>query len=171
MIKFDAMLCNFREWICENTVSKWNQNYGKLKIIPSNTLDVVSMWHVLEHVPDLNERIIIVSNLLKDNGTIIIAVPNLNSPDAKKYKKYWAALDVPRHLYHFTHQSLSNLLAKHNLKIVHAEPMKFDAYYVSMLSEKYLKNSTIFLFRIIIIYNMKYRSKFRMPSFRELVFV
>ncbi len=104
------------------------------------SFDAISMWHVLEHVSDINDRIKTVSKLLNDNGIIIIAVPNLNSPDSLKYGKYWAALDVPRHLYHFTSQSIYNLITKHNLKLVHTEPMKFDSYYVSMLSEKYLKN-------------------------------
>ena len=103
--------------------------------------DVVSMWHVLEHVEELNTRIAQVKRLTRKNGVMIFALPNLNSPDSKKYGKYWAGLDVPRHLYHFTEDSFSRLMDKHNLKLIKSIPMKFDAYYVSMLSEKYLKNS------------------------------
>ena len=99
------------------------------------------MWHVLEHVPDLNKRIEQITSKIADNGTMIFALPNLNSPDSKKYKEYWSALDVPRHLYHFTQDTFEKLISIHNLKLVHAEPMKLDAYYVSMLSEKYLKNN------------------------------
>ncbi len=108
--------------------------------IPGSSFDVVSMWHVLEHVLDLNCRIKDVKRITKNNGTMIFALPNLNSPDSKKYGKYWSALDVPRHLYHFTQESFEKLISKHDLELVHAEPMKFDAFYVSMLSEKYLNN-------------------------------
>lgn len=133
--------------ISENGIDVLNED--KLSTLPSNSFDVVSMWHVLEHVPDLNKRISEVSNLIKDDGTMIFALPNLNSPDAKKYGKHWSALDVPRHLYHFTQSSFEKLITKHGLKLVHAEPMKFDSYYVSMLSEKYLGNK-LYLFSAFI---------------------
>lgn len=110
---------------------------------------------------DLNKRIKQISNLLKKDGTIFIALPNLDSPDSKKYKKYWSALDVPRHLYHFTQNSFTELISKHNMKLIHAEPMKFDAYYVSMLSEKYLQNSMYLPSAFItgLISNLKARKK------------
>jgi len=116
----------------------------KLDGLPPKSFNVISMWHVLEHVPDLHKRISQISNLLKKGGTIFIALPNLLSPDSQKYKEYWSALDVPRHLYHFTQETFEQLITKHNMKLVHAEPMKFDSYYVSMLSEKYLKNKLYF---------------------------
>jgi len=113
----------------------------ELTQLESGSQDVVSMWHVLEHVENLNDRIIDVKRITADNGVMIFALPNLNSPDAKKYGKYWAGLDVPRHLYHFTEESFSRLITKHNLKLAKSIPMKFDSYYVSMLSEKYIKSS------------------------------
>ena len=113
---------------------------NKLLTLPLGSFDVISMWHVLEHVPDLHNRLSQVSKLLKKDGTIFIALPNLLSPDSVKYKEYWSALDVPRHLYHFTQETFTKLILQHNMKLIHAEPMKFDSYYVSMLSEKYLKN-------------------------------
>ena len=133
----------------------------KLDQFEANSFDVITMWHVLEHVPDLNKRIKQISNLLKKDGTIFIALPNLDSPDSKKYKKYWSALDVPRHLYHFTQNSFTELISKHNMKLIHAEPMKFDAYYVSMLSEKYLQNSMYLPSAFItgLISNLKARKK------------
>ncbi len=112
-----------------------------LQNLKPKSFDVISMWHVLEHVPHLNKRITEVSNLCKNDGIMIFALPNLNSPDSRKYGKYWSALDVPRHLYHFTQQTFEKLISKHGLKLIHAEPMKFDSYYVSMLSEKYRNNS------------------------------
>jgi 2-polyprenyl-3-methyl-5-hydroxy-6-metoxy-1,4-benzoquinol methylase len=108
-----------------------------LKGLQEGLYDIISMWHVLEHVPRLNERIAQIKRLLKPNGHIIIAVPNCSSKDALKYGRYWAAWDVPRHLYHFTPRDLRALVGKHGMKLVQVLPMRFDSYYVSMLSEKY----------------------------------
>ncbi len=111
----------------------------------SGRFDVITMWHVLEHVHNLNERVEEIYNLLKLGGLSIIAVPNHLSYDAKKYKKDWAAYDVPRHLYHFDPNSIKRLFKKHNLSHVNSLPMKFDSFYVSLLSEKNIANRNRFL--------------------------
>ncbi len=108
-----------------------------LESLKENTFDVITLWHVLEHLPKLENQIKIFKKLLKPNGTLIIAVPNYKSYDAKYYKNFWAALDVPRHLWHFNRASISNLLEKFSLKVIKTKPMMFDAFYVSLLSEKY----------------------------------
>jgi len=105
--------------------------------------DIITMWHVLEHVHKLNENMERVTRLLKKDGKLIIAVPNCKSYDAQVYKEHWAAYDVPRHLYHFTANTMDKFLQKHNFRIIKKEPMKFDAFYVSMMSEKYKNGSTI----------------------------
>jgi 2-polyprenyl-3-methyl-5-hydroxy-6-metoxy-1,4-benzoquinol methylase len=99
--------------------------------------DAITLWHVLEHVPDLIETVNKLKACLEENGTMFIAVPNHISNDAIKYKEYWAAYDVPRHLWHFNPTSMTRLLANANLKIENIVPMKLDALYVGMLSEKY----------------------------------
>lgn len=99
--------------------------------------DVISLWHVLEHIENLEETIHQLTDLLSDSGRLIIAVPNYKSYDAKYYKEFWAAFDVPRHLWHFSQESISKLFSIADLKIEKKEPMKFDSYYVSLLSEKY----------------------------------
>lgn len=99
--------------------------------------DVITMWHVLEHVPNLTEYINKLKNLLKPNGILVIAVPNFKSYDALHYKEFWAAYDVPRHLWHFSKNAIQKLFAKADMKIEKIQPMKFDAFYVSLLSEKY----------------------------------
>jgi predicted SAM-dependent methyltransferase len=81
-----------------------------------------------------------VKYVLKDEGIAFIALPNHKSWDTQYYKKQWAAWDVPRHLYHFSMDTFSNLAKKHGFKIVEILPMKFDAFYVSLLSEKYRTN-------------------------------
>lgn len=110
---------------------------AQLSKFESNTFDVITLWHVLEHVPNLEEHITIFKKLLKPNGTLVIAVPNYNSFDAKHYKQFWAAYDVPRHLWHFNQASISKLVSKQTFKVEKVKPMWFDAFYVSMLSEKY----------------------------------
>lgn len=119
------------------------QNYGlnvqeesELKNFPDASFDIISMWHVLEHVPKLNQRIEDLKRLIKPSGIIIVAVPNCNSLDAKIYKEQWAAYDVPRHLYHFTPKDIETAFKKHGLNTFKILPMVFDSFYVSMLSEK-----------------------------------
>lgn len=108
-----------------------------LKNLKDESFDIITMWHVLEHVPDLKGRIKELRRLLKPKGLIIIAVPNCSSLDAKLYQQYWAAYDVPRHLYHFTPNDVERLMGQFDLKVFNILPMVFDSFYVSMLSEKY----------------------------------
>lgn len=98
--------------------------------------DIVTLWHVLEHIPNLEETILQLSSLVKTNGTLIVAVPNFKSYDANHYGKFWAAFDVPRHLWHFSKKSIENLFSEH-FKLQETKPMIFDSFYVSLLSEKY----------------------------------
>lgn len=113
--------------------------------LPSTHFDVITLWHVLEHLPNLSQQIKSISTLLNAEGTLIIAVPNFKSYDAKKYKNFWAALDVPRHLWHFSQNSISLLFREHGLKITATKPMLFDSFYVSLLSEKYKTGKSQFL--------------------------
>ncbi len=99
------------------------------------TFDVITMWHVLEHVPNLEETVSTIEKLLKPEGILIIAVPNYKSFDAKYYKEHWAAYDVPRHLWHFSQASMRKLFSE-NLQLIKTKPMIFDSFYVSLLSEK-----------------------------------
>lgn len=108
-----------------------------LNKLEAASFDVISMWHVLEHVPHLNERIQTLKKLLKQNGVLIVAVPNMNSHDADFYKEFWAAYDLPRHLWHFRPEDIRKLMSKHGFEVKQVLPMKYDSYYVSLLSEKY----------------------------------
>jgi 2-polyprenyl-3-methyl-5-hydroxy-6-metoxy-1,4-benzoquinol methylase len=99
--------------------------------------NAITLWHVLEHVHDLNGYLDTLKNLLKPNGKLIIAVPNYTAKDAAIYQQHWAAYDVPRHLYHFSPKAMQLLVEKHNMKIVTHYPMWYDSFYVSLLSSKY----------------------------------
>ncbi len=105
--------------------------------ITDRKFDVITMWHVLEHVPNLFECLDQLKQILKQRGKLIIAVPNFKSYDAEYYKEYWAAYDVPRHLWHFSQKSIHTLFESIEMKVVKVHPMKYDSYYVSLLSEKY----------------------------------
>ena len=117
----------------ENTVYDVDQ----LLKFEKHSFDVITLWHVLEHLPKLKTHIEVFESLLKPNGRLVIAVPNFKSYDANYYKKYWAAFDVPRHLWHFSQNSISKLVHQNGMQVIKIEPMLFDAYYVSLLSEKY----------------------------------
>ena len=105
--------------------------------LENNSFDVITMWHVLEHVPNLDNQIKELKRLLKPNGSLIIAVPNFKSFDAKQYGNFWAAYDVPIHFWHFSKTAIKKLFAKEDMELVKVLPMKFDSFYVSLLSEKY----------------------------------
>ena len=108
--------------------------------LPENAFDAITLWHVLEHVHDLKNYLHQFKKLLKPDGRLVIAVPNYTSFDASVYRQYWAAYDVPRHLYHFSPLSMKLLVHKNGMRIIEYKPMWFDSFYVSFLSSKY-KNS------------------------------
>ena len=113
--------------------------------LESNSFDVITMWHVLEHVPDVEHQVAELKRLLKPSGTIIIAVPNFKSYDANHYKEFWAAYDVPRHLWHFSKTAIEKLFDKQNMNLEDVKPMWFDSFYVSLLSEKYKSGKMNFI--------------------------
>lgn len=121
----------------QNASEKGMALLSSLKDIDGKKFDVITLWHVLEHLPDLEGDIQRISELLSDNGTLVIAVPNFKSFDANYYGKFWAAFDVPRHLWHFSKTAIEKLFQKHQIKLMEIKPMLFDSFYVSLLSEKY----------------------------------
>lgn len=118
--------------------------YRDLQLV-KNKFDVVTLWHVLEHVHSLNEKLIEIKDHLEKDGIVIVAVPNCKSLDAKKYGAFWAGFDVPRHLWHFSKSNMKILLENNGFILINTIPMKLDSYYVSLLSEsyKYPKKLTI----------------------------
>ncbi len=130
-----------------------------LKNLDSFSFDVITMWHVLEHVPNLDNQIKELKRLLKPNGTLLIAVPNFNSFDAKHYGIFWAAYDVPRHLWHFSKTAIKKLFAKEGMHLEKVLPMPFDSFYVSLLSEKYKTGKMNFIKAFIIGFQSNWKAK------------
>ena len=121
------------------------KNESELDNLEKHSFDIITQWHVLEHVHFLNERMLQLHHLLKEEGTMFIAVPNSKSKDAEMYKEFWDGYDVPRHLYHFNQKSFSLLMEKHGFEIIEIKPMWFDAPYISMRSEVHMKNKYPFI--------------------------
>jgi 2-polyprenyl-3-methyl-5-hydroxy-6-metoxy-1,4-benzoquinol methylase len=134
--------------------------------LENHSFDVISMWHVLEHVPDLDKQIKELKRLLKPKGTLIIAVPNFKSFDAKHYGKFWAAYDVPIHFWHFSKTAIKLIFEKEEMKLEKVLPMKFDSFYVSLLSEKYKSGKMNFVkaFFIGLQSNWKAKNNFEYSS-------
>ena len=162
--------CANNEWKCEgvepdNDARKLALDAGLIvnsnrKDIKGTDFDIITLWHVLEHITDLIDTIRFLTELLKNDGKIIIAVPNYTSYDAITYKQFWAGYDVPRHLYHFEINSIKALMKNFGFDLQACLPMKFDSYYVSMLSEKYESGKVNYFKAIIngLISNFKAKS-------------
>ena len=105
--------------------------------LPDASFDVITMWHVLEHVDDLRWQVTQLQRLIKPNGRIVIALPNYKSYDGQFYKEHWAAYDVPRHLSHFNRTTIAKILKTNDLKLIKTDKLKWDAYYISYMSEQY----------------------------------
>ena len=108
-----------------------------LGAIAATSLDTITLWHVIEHVHDLRETLAQFHRVMRSGGTLFLAVPNHSSHDARRYGSHWAAWDVPRHLWHFSPSSMARLLEPLGFRLGDVRTMWFDAFYVSMLSEKY----------------------------------
>ena len=173
-------VCKNNEWKItgvENNINAINKAAEKgvflnddLNLISENNFDVITLWHVLEHVEMLSDYITKIKELLSENGRLVIAVPNYKSYDAKHYKEFWAAYDVPRHLWHFSQSSIHKIFAEENMIVEQTLPMKFDAYYVSLLSEKYKtgKTNSIKAFYRGFVSNMKARTT---SEYSSLIYV
>ena len=108
-----------------------------LENIPDEYFNVITMWHVLEHVDNLKWQVAQLQRLVKQSGRVVIALPNYKSYDGQYYKELWAAYDVPRHLNHFNKTTLIKIFKTNGLEIVKLDKLKWDAYYISYMSEQY----------------------------------
>lgn len=141
-----------------------------LDSLPDNSFDVITMWHVLEHVPDLDAQIKTLKRLLKPDGAIVIAVPNYKSFDAQHYGNFWAAYDVPRHLWHFSKKSIERLFANEQMVLKKVLPMKFDAFYVSLLSEKYKTGKMNFIKAFLVGFGSNLKAKSNL-EYSSLIYI
>lgn len=147
------------------------ESESRLKELEKDSFDLITMWHVLEHVHDLDQRMTEIESLLDPKGIFILALPNPESYDAKYYGKFWAAYDVPRHLYHFTKEDVYRLAAKYNFKVEKEFPMYLDAFYVSLLSEKFIGGKVGFIRAIWVALWSNVKSSSKNPNTSSLIYV
>jgi 2-polyprenyl-3-methyl-5-hydroxy-6-metoxy-1,4-benzoquinol methylase len=138
--------------------------------LPDHSFDCITMWHVLEHVPDLDFQIKELKRLVKPSGTLIIAVPNFKSYDAEYYQNFWAAYDVPIHFWHFSKKAIELLFQKENFNLTKVLPMKFDSFYVSLLSEKYKKRKMNYIKAFFIGLRSNWKAR-RSMEYSSLIYV
>ncbi len=115
------------------------------QIDKNSRFDLITLWHVLEHVYDLNETFALLRKYLSKEGVMVIAVPNIQSKDRLEFKNHWAAFDVPRHLYHFDDDSIKELFKKHRMRLISKAGLWMDSYYISLQSLKYRGDSFAFI--------------------------
>ena len=154
-----------------NDITKINitSNFQELKQIENVSL--ITLWHVLEHIPELNKTFKILKSKLSNTGKFLIAVPNYQSFDAMHYREFWAAYDVPRHLYHFSMKTMELFLNNHGLNIYRIIPMKFDSFYVSLLSEKYKYGKSNYIKSFINGYNSNIYAKNNKNNYSSLIYI
>lgn len=128
--------------IAQNRVKANILNPEDLATLKDESFDLITMWHVLEHVDNLKDEVRHLQRLLKKGGRLVLALPNFKSTDAEYYREYWAAYDVPRHLNHFCRESINNIFKTTKLQLKKIDKLVWDAYYISYMSEKY-KNHTL----------------------------
>ena len=158
LLDYGSGIGNFAKYMSKNTYkvlavepnstaiaiakSKGIKTVSCLKNVPPmESFNVITLWHVLEHVSNLKKTLGELRSRLEKNGKLIIAVPNLNSFDSQYYQSHWAALDVPRHLWHFTTPGIQILMKEAGFVMSHKYPLWFDAIYIAYLSEQNLGNN------------------------------
>jgi 2-polyprenyl-3-methyl-5-hydroxy-6-metoxy-1,4-benzoquinol methylase len=157
-----------------NSIAMQNLGINILKKISDfekdNTFDIITFWHVLEHIYDIHDTLEAAKRVLKKGGKILIALPNIDSYDSKLFREYWAAIDVPRHLYHFNQNSFIRLAKEHNLKLIETIPLYFDAYYISLLSYQYQSNNRNWIKSLISGYKSNSYAKLNQNNFSSIVY-
>ena len=133
------------EKAAKKSATKGIQVHPVLEDLKGKSFQIITLWHVLEHLPDLEASISGIGELLEEDGTLIVAVPNFKSFDAKHYGRYWAAYDVPRHVWHFSRRGIQEVFDGHGFRLIKTIPMWLDAYYVAILSERYKGSKWPFL--------------------------
>ena len=142
-----------------------------LSNLKERNFDIITMWHVLEHVYDLDGYMKKIKSSLNDKGTVIIAVPTHKCFDQKFYGKHWAGWDVPLHLWHFDKESMHKLSNKYGFEISTIHPLYFDSFYVSILSSKYKYNSSKLVQSFIIGLYSNLIAKFKTGEYSSLIYV
>ena len=159
-----------RAMAAEHTDIDIQQNIFSEQLKPAQ-FSIITMWHVLEHVHQIDKTIQRLYELLDNQGTLVVAVPNANAQEATRFKETWAAYDVPRHLYHFTPETIIPLFQKHNFKVETHLPMQYDSYYISLLSQKYQKGKNNYLKAVLQGWNSNQWAKKNNNNYSSVIYI
>ncbi|KKW07426.1 MAG: Methylase involved in ubiquinone/menaquinone biosynthesis [Parcubacteria group bacterium GW2011_GWA2_49_16] len=102
------------EFACEQTHAKgFHVHTGDLKTdsFPEKYFDIIHLGHVIEHLPDPKATLSLLRPWLKRDSMLVLSTPNVSSLAARLFRKYWFALDAPRHLFLFSPETITQLLA------------------------------------------------------------
>jgi 2-polyprenyl-3-methyl-5-hydroxy-6-metoxy-1,4-benzoquinol methylase len=113
--------------------------------LPSASFDAITLWHVLEHLQNPFSYASEIVRFLNPGGVCLVALPNSSSFDARHYNEFWAAYDVPRHLWHFTPETFKLFAEKSGFEIISVRSLPLDVIYISLLSEKYRRSALHFI--------------------------
>lgn len=137
----------------------------------AGTFDCITLWHVLEHFHDPAKYLERIKTMLKEEGICIIAIPNSDSFDAKIYGKYWAAYDVPRHLWHFNPSNFKLFSEKNGFVVDRISSLPFDIFYISILSAKYLGSKLTFITGLLRALPFALFSLFRIEKSSSVIYI
>jgi len=137
----------------------------------SPAFDIVTLWHSLEHVSDINKRFLQIRRVLKPGGTVIIAVPNSDSYDAELFGEFWAAYDLPRHLYHFNQDTFNFIARKFEFSLVKTIPMKWDSFFISLLSKKYRSGRNEYINAVFNGLRSNFHARSHQNNYSSLIFI
>lgn len=160
-----------RKFASDNFGLKVSSPDELLSVKHTGEFDIITLWHVLEHLHDPAKYLNWIFDSLKTSGTLFIALPNHNSYDAKKYRQFWAAYDVPRHLWHFNPETFEKLVAKYGFKLIKVKRLPFDAYYNSMMSARYAGKKLSLLHGLIFGYISNEISFFKHRKCSSVVYI
>lgn len=139
--------------------------------LPSGSFDCVTLWHVLEHFHDPFNYSAEIKRLLRPDGLCLCALPNCSSFDANHYGEYWAAYDVPRHLWHFTPKTFRLFAQKTGFHISGIKSLPLDVFYISILSEKNKGSKFYFLIGMIKGISFAFHSLFDKRKSSSLIYI
>ena len=143
----------------------------KISELDANSFDCITLWHVLEHFHDPFKYASQILRLLKHGGICVIALPNCSSYDAKFYGQYWAAYDVPRHLWHFNPSSFRIFSEKTGFEVENIRNLPLDVFYISLLSEKYKGTRLPFITGIAKALLFAFLSVFKKKSSSSVIYI
>jgi len=143
----------------------------EINSLPDKSFDCITLWHTLEHFHEPEKYFREIKRLLRPEGTVVVALPNTDSYDARHYGSAWAAYDVPRHLWHFKPDTVALFAERNGFMVSPLGYLPFDVFYISVLSEKYRGARFFFLSGMTKGLIFSFASIFRKSKSSSLIYI